>query len=310
MAAPGHVPVKNTDRSEAGVVLESAGPALTSIPSLPYYERPAPRESGAVVLEASVEGADPQDTGPLRDVAAASFGSAPGNADTPILEAVIGDDDRKRVTAGFMARNPWRQICALRIVSQSNRNYVGTGWFIAANVIATAGHCVFLQDDGGWAKSIGVIPAKDGPVEPLGSQVAKRFASVDGWVERRSRDMDYGVIFLDDRGPGTELGNFAVQALDIATLKRTDAQISGYPADLDRAEFQYFHLRPMIDVTDSQLVYDIDTFGGQSGSPIWQQTAELGLIAVGIHTTGGVSSNSGTRINNDVLDNLVKWAAE
>ncbi len=310
MAAPGHVPVSNQDRSEAAVILESAGPALTSVPSLPYYQRPAPRDSRAVILEAFVEGGDQQDDGPLRDVAAASFGAPPGNVDTPILEAVIGDDDRRRVSSAFMARNPWRQICALRITSQRNRNYVGTGWFISPGVIATAGHCVFLQDDGGWAKSIRVIPAKDGPIEPLGSLLSTRFASVDGWVQNRKRDMDYGVIFLNDRGPGTELGNFAVQALDADALKRTDAQISGYPADLDRAEFQYFHLRPMIDVTDAQLVYDIDTFGGQSGSPIWQQTAELGLIAVGIHTTGGVSSNSGTRINSDVLENLVKWATE
>ena len=37
--------------------------------------------------------------------------------------------------------------------------------------------------------------------------------------------MDYGVIFLDDKRPGTELGNFAVRALDVDALKRTDAQI-------------------------------------------------------------------------------------
>jgi glutamyl endopeptidase len=66
----------------------------------------------------------------------------------------------------------------------------------------------------------------------------------------------------------------------------------------------------MAGVTDTRLIYDIDTFGGQSGSPIWQQTAEAGLIAVGIHTTGGVSSNSGTRITADVLGNLVKWTTE
>ena len=307
------MPVSNQDRPEAGTVLESAGPALTSIPSLPYYTRPtrpARPEASTVVLESFAPGAEAQPTGPLLDVAAASFGSAPRNADTPILEAVIGDDDRTRVTPAFMLRNPWRQICALRITSKSNRTYVGTGWFIAPGVLATAGHCVYLQDDGGWAKSIRVIPAKEGTREPLGSQISTRYKSVDGWVKKRSRDMDYGVIFLDDKGPGTELGNFSVQALDVDALKRTDAQISGYPADLDRAEFQYFHLRPMLDVTDAQLIYDIDTFGGQSGSPIWQQTAELGLIAVGIHTTGGVSSNSGTRINRDVLDNLVTWVAE
>jgi len=309
MAAPGHKPVFNTDRTEAGVVLESAGPTLTSVPSLPYYRRPSAAAAARpeVFLEASVEGGESD--GPLLDVAAASFGATAAKVDTVLLEAVIGDDDRVRVTSAFMARNPFRQICALRITSQRNRNFVGTGWFIAPGVLATAGHCVFLQDDGGWAKSIRVVPAKEGPREPFGSQVSTRFASVDGWVDHRLRETDYGVIFLDDRSAGTKLGNFAVQSLDVPTLKGTDAQISGYPADRERAEFQFFHLRPMMDVTDSQLVYDIDTFGGQSGSPIWQETAEQGVVAVGIHTTGGVTSNSGTRINTDVLENLVKWTS-
>ena len=287
---------------------KSAGPTLKSIQSLPYYERIRRKKSEKVVLEGFVDETGELDAGPLVDVAAASFGSAtPRMVDRDIVEAVIGEDDRKRVTAAFLARNPWRQICALRITSQRNRRYVGTAWFIAPGVLATAGHCVFLQDDGGWAKSIRVIPAKDGSIEPFGSLESTHFASVDGWTQRRQRDMDYGVIFLDDHNVGSQLGNFAVQALDVPALKGTDAQISGYPADRDRAEFQYFHLRPMIDVTDSRLVYDIDTFGGQSGSPIWQETSELGLVAVGIHTTGGVSSNSGTRITSDVLENLVRW---
>jgi V8-like Glu-specific endopeptidase len=247
------------------------------------------------------------DTPLLTDVAVASFGNAIEGINTTLLEAIIGDDDRVRVSKERMAMNPWRQICALRIISQSNRTYVGTGWFIAAGVVATAGHCVFLQNDGGWAKSILVVPAKQGPHEPFGSQTSTRFGSVDGWVEKRQSDFDYGVIFLDDKTVGEKVGNFGVQALNPIELKGTDAQISGYPADRDRAEFQFFHLRPIIDVTDTQLIYDIDTFGGQSGSPIWQETIENGLIAVGIHTTGGVSSNSGTRITDDVLQNLVEW---
>lgn len=129
-------------------------------------------------------------------------------------------------------------------------------------------------------------------------------------MEKRQRDFDYGVIFLEDAVAGTQVGNFAVQALGLTELKGTEAQISGYPADRDRAQFQYFHMRPMVDVTDTRLIYDIDTFGGQSGSPIWQETVENGLVVVGIHTTGGVSSNSGTRITGDVLDNLVQWTTE
>ena len=237
----------------------------------------------------------------LPDASVASFGQ------TSMLEAVIGNDDRVRVDDARMLSNPWRQICALRITAESGSMFVGTGWFIGSRTLLTAGHCVFMQKEGGWPKSIEVIPGRHGSTEPFGRAIATRFASVDGWVDESGRDFDYGVIFLDDDALGRRLGNFGVEALDKDELTAATAKISGYPADLDRAQFQYFHERPLMSATESRLVYDIDTFGGQSGSPVWQDTEERGLIAVGIHTTGGVSSNSGTRISRDVLENLIAW---
>jgi V8-like Glu-specific endopeptidase len=252
---------------------------------------------GGSVLEA----APAEPAGFLPDAAVASLG------DHTLLEAVIGNDDRVKVAPELLQGNPWRQICALRIHSASGRTYVGTAWYIAPGVVATAGHCVFLHDDGGWARSIDVIPAKSGTSEPFGRVRATRFAAVDGWTVQRSRDFDYGVIFLDDTTPGTRVGNFEVTALANSEFGGAMAKVSGYPADLERAEFQFYHERPLVDVTETRLVYDVDTFGGQSGSPIWVDTEELGLLAVGIHTTGGLSSNSGTRITDSVLDNLIAW---
>jgi V8-like Glu-specific endopeptidase len=305
--------MRNTDRQEVGRIgLARASAHATSKVSLPYYRRRVRETAPRRPLESYVTEAGGQAlvVEVLTDVAAASFGSSAAITDRMVFEIVLGTDDRVRVTKEHMAANPWRQICALRIVSQTDRTFVGTGWFIAPGVLATAGHCVFLQDEGGWAKSIRVIPAKHGAEEPFGSMTSAEFASVDGWVEKRQRDFDYGVIFLNDRSIGDQLGNFAVSVLDPADLRGTDAQISGYPADRDNAAFQYFHARPLVDVTDTRLIYDIDTFGGQSGSPIWQETGETGLVAVGIHTTGNVSSNSGTRISGDVMDNLVNWITE
>jgi len=226
------------------------------------------------------------------------------------LEVVIGVDDRVPLGDDLIRTNPWRQICALRIQSSTGVAYVGTGWFIGPSVLATAGHCVFLRDDGGWAASIDVIPGLAGTIEPYGRATATRFASVTGWRDSGSGDFDYGVIFLDDPGLGSRVGNFAVETETDADLTGALSRISGYPYDLEEATRQYYHERPLKSVTPTRLKYDIDTFGGQSGSPIWQQTTELGLIAVGIHTTGGVSSNSGTRINQDVLDNLATWTRE
>jgi len=263
---------------------------------LPYY-RPLRARTAVRGLEAVVDAGSE----PVRDVAEASFG------ETTLLEAVIGNDDRVRLADALTRTNPWRQICALRIRAATGTRYVGTGWFIGPRVLATAGHCVYLQKERGWAASIDVIPGKGGATEPYGRLTATRFASVDGWVEDASRDFDYGVIFLDDPQLGASVGNWEVEAPLDGEVAAVTARISGYPADRDRAEFQYYHERSLQSATASRLLYDIDTFGGQSGSPIWRQLGTGPPVAIGIHTTGGLTGNSGTRITESVLENLVRW---
>ena len=301
MPTPGHRPVSSdAPEPETRRIQESAVP-VTNRPSLPYY-RPPKRFSKRVNEVAAFEGQELVDQNiALPDVAVASFG------DTPMLEAVIGNDDRVKVANSVLSSNPWRQICALRILSQSDQLYVGTAWFIGPKTLATAGHCVFLQNDGGWAKSIEVIPARFGFSTPFGTLTSTRFSAVDGWTVESQRDFDYGVIHLDSDATGLQIGNFEVRSFSDAPLNNVTVKISGYPADREQAQFQYFHERPIQRVSTTRLFYNIDTFGGQSGSPIWEDTDENGVVAIGIHTTGGVSSNSGTRINDDVIDNLISW---
>jgi V8-like Glu-specific endopeptidase len=301
----GHRPIRNTDAPEAVGAPPMTGrdevaPAAPVV--LPYYRPPRGRLRAVPGegLEESASG----DEQPVRDVAEASFG------ETSLLEAVIGNDDRVRLADPLTRTNPWRQICALRIRATTGASYVGTGWFIGPRVLATAGHCVFLQKEGGWADAIEVIPGKSGASAPYGRQTARRFASVDGWVSGAARDFDYGVIFLDDPALGTRVGNFEVEAALDSEMAGVAARVSGYPADRDRAEHQYYHERRLQRATPTRLLYDIDTFGGQSGSPIWRQLEGGHPVAIGIHTTGGLTSNSGTRISEPVLDNLVQWNEE
>ena len=58
------------------------------------------------------------------------------------------------------------------------------------------------------------------------------------------------------------------------------------------------------------VILDIDTFGGQSGSPVWRFLNGQ-RHGVAIHTNGvggcGGSVNCGTRITQPVFDNLVAW---
>jgi V8-like Glu-specific endopeptidase len=228
-------------------------------------------------------------------------------AERSVAEVVIDVDDRVRVTN--VEDYPWRAICALRILAQNGRRYVGTGWLIGPRTVATAGHCVFMHDAGGWAKEIAVIPALDGEREPRGKFASKTFRAVDGWIRNQSTDSDYGVIQLD-QPIGDEIGYFAFGAVSDSDVQSVDANISGYPADRDGASHQYYHARRILKANRTRLFYDIDTVGGQSGSPIWIDLGSRGRVAIGVHTTGAARGTSGTRINDDVLANLRAWKKE
>lgn len=241
--------------------------------------------------------------GPLRkEPPDASFGIGEGRLWD---EHVINADDRVAVPDVY--QYPWRTICALRITSRTGNQYVGTGWLAGPSLVVTAGHCVYLHKDGGWAREITVIPALDGHQAPrFGALKAKRFRTVDGWIDGKAAGSDYGGILLD-QPIGEQLGYFAVGALGDRQLKRSWANISGYPSDRGSAREQYFHARLLVEVNESRLFYDIDTFGGQSGSPIWFTADDGRRIAIGIHTSGSQRENAGTRITGNVLANLREW---
>jgi V8-like Glu-specific endopeptidase len=64
-------------------------------------------------------------------------------------------------------------------------------------------------------------------------------------------------------------------------------------------------LRPKA-VSSRVITYDIDTFGGQSGAPVWIKFGDV-RTCVGIHTNGAGSGNSATRIVQPVFTNLQAW---
>jgi glutamyl endopeptidase len=271
----------------------------TQVERVRGYRRPAPamppETRREIILAARAVGnAD----APALNVAQASFGSPAQQ------EIIIGGDDRQPIADP--TDTPWRRICALRITSKSGLTYVGTGWFIGPNALATAGHCVYLHDDGGWPASIRVVPALNGTLESFGHDVGTTFRSTSGWVNDRDTGADYGVIQLDGSALGDRVGWFSFGAYLDPDLETSDANIAGYPYDRDLATRQYFHARRITALSPTRLFYDIDTYGGQSGSPIWLNLGDE-RIAVGVHTTGSKTSNSGTRITADVFANLKNW---
>jgi glutamyl endopeptidase len=239
----------------------------------------------------------------------AFFASYPELLNKSLQEVVIGTDDRVRITP--TTSFPWRAICALRITAQDNSKWIGTGWLVAPRTIITAGHCVYLHANGGWPKSIDVIPGMNDASRPYGTYTGATFRSVVGWVNDKKREYDYGAIILPKTSrPGDKTGVFGFSVKTDAYLLGSYLNLSGYPGDKGTpaplGDQQWFMARKASSVSPRVIFYDIDTMGGQSGSPVWVKVGN-DRYAVGIHTNGHVSGNSATRIVAPVFNNIQAW---
>jgi glutamyl endopeptidase len=243
------------------------------------------------------------DTSGLKDVGVASFGEPPG------IETVIGPDDRIQINPA--SNYPWRVHCSLLITAADNSQWIGTGWFIGPRTVMTAGHCVFIKNSGvpgrdGWARSIQVMPGRSGKALPYGSITSSNLRSVLGWTRDGNHEYDYGAIILP-----TDLGNqtgwFGFGVYGDADLLSATANISGYPGDKPTGT-QWYHARRITQVGARKVYYDVDTFGGQSGSAVYRiiNGARYG-VAIHAYGTGGGAFNSGTRITSPVFNNMLAW---
>lgn len=220
---------------------------------------------------------------------------------------VPGHDRRSRVLDTSF--DPWRKICALEITSKDGDSCIGTGWIAGPRLIITAGHCVFNDVYNGWMKSIDIIPGRDGESEPFGRYRSESFCSMERWTVAGDENYDIGAIILSE-DLDSRLGWFSFGSYPESHLTAQMVNISGYPICVVGEE-QMHHSNRICAVTDHKLYYDVDTEGGQSGSPIWlYPNGSNTPVVVGVHSNGAgrsLNANSGVRITSLLADKIAEW---
>jgi glutamyl endopeptidase len=242
----------------------------------------------------------------LLDIGEASFGTPP-----PLAETVHGPDNRVQITNTNVY--PWRAHASLLITAADNSQWIGTGWFIGPHTLMTAGHVVFIKGSGvpgrdGWVRNIKVMPGRNGASLPYGSVTSTNFRSVTGWTNSASGDenYDYGAIIIPTN-LGNTVGWFGFGVYSDADIVASDGNISGYPGDKP-AGTQWYDHHKIASVNSRKIYYDIDTFGGQSGSALYR-IINGNRFAMGVHAYGGATTNSATRIVQAVFNNMIAWKA-
>lgn len=226
-------------------------------------------------------------------------------------ESVVGADRRFRVyprESGF----PYRAI-GLLTYNQGGSSYSCTGFLISKDTVATAGHCVH---EGGWSTNVRFYPAYNAGAAPFGSCGARRLFAVARWIQGSFNDgsdaFDYGAVKLNcEIGKTTGwLGYYATPN----SLAGLPVLLMGYAGDKSPPK-SLWGASGSIAISEARKIrYQLDTAGGQSGSPVIEadrgasRAKCFGTCAVGIHAyAADEGNNSGTRINQAVADNLTTW---
>jgi glutamyl endopeptidase len=298
LLAPGASPARAAGvaaDAEARVVA-SDGSTHLQVP-LPFVSSPPFAGSGAL---------------PGATTPAAAASAARRAQDAPDPESVIGIDERKQVHD--TTRFPYSAIVALEIAFPRSSSWICTGFLIDADTVVTAGHCVYDAFEGGWATSITAAPGRNGRSLPFGSASATKLFAVSQWIDAADGEFDYGAIRLS-----APLGNaagwlgFGVKSDD--TLAGRRVRIFGYPNDKPFGTMWGMRRR-IKGVAPRKLFYRADTFGGQSGSPIFGrlssdcQPCAFGVHAYGVGGDPYPNANSGTRVDATAFASLAFWATQ
>jgi glutamyl endopeptidase len=228
--------------------------------------------------------------------------------DGPTPESIIGPDGRVKVTDTTVF--PYSAIVEIE-VDFPYASALCSGFLIAPATVATAGHCLYYSSFGGWAQSITVYPGRNGAIAPFGSVTGKTWSVRQKWVNRESPGVDYGVIQLT-LPIGHTVGYFGYQYNDRnGFYVGKKATVSGYPGDKINADANtQWMMQGQIDIAHKRrLFYAMDTYAGQSGSPLYGAWVkrDCNPCGFGIHTYGvggNWTENSATRITQGVFNFL------
>jgi V8-like Glu-specific endopeptidase len=252
-------------------------------------------------------------------------------------EEVIGPVDT-RTCVRTTRSAPFRYICSIQTPIDPTTMRVGSGTLIGPRTVLTAGHNM----DGVSPALTQVAPGRNGSAgTPFGISASALFVFAPGFIVASATD--YGVIVLKQplgnaanwwtfdpfRWPGDTVGTSVLQGGAGSVAAGTKVSVSGYPADLPAAthlggrrdpcfvagsnlaaQHQYIDTNRATRVTPLGLLeYENDTFGGNSGSPVWNElNAAKGRTMMAVHISGDTTAefpdtnNRGVFIRPSVLE--------
>ena len=246
---------------------------------------------------------------------AADLGAAAGS------RAVFFPDDRVRIPQSASSAYPLRTLMHLMIQYEGNeppaqRQATGTGWLASKRTVVTAAHCLLtyrLNPGPRRAEFIRVVPSSnqlgqpsqyiDVPYPELQLSQRWRNPPPGGLPDDAG---DYGAFDLPVDA-GSTLQWMQLVVLKDPDIKGLPTAIVGYPNEPNKPlGTMWGQGGKLLDARPDFVYYDIDTSGGQSGSPVYTMHKGIAYV-VALHESRDISLNRGVRINPTVFNEIAAW---
>lgn len=229
-------------------------------------------------------------------------------------DSIIPPDDQVQVNPNYY---PYSAVLMLRLGRDTDNDGSinvwsrGTGFLEGNDVMVTAGHC-FWSTANGWVDECRIYSKQNSSTPNTTYYHLWSWVCSTAYANSTYADpnFDWCVVTLQDNLGGTNGWFGRKVGEDEPSYQVT---ISGYPYSGSKSGFQYKDSGYIDSSTTYIYNYEIDTEGGQSGSPIYDANND----AIGVHTSTTTGTmNHGVRITNDLyniilnryLEGVERWS--
>jgi TPR repeat protein/V8-like Glu-specific endopeptidase len=228
--------------------------------------------------------------------------------ETVLMHVKKGQDGRTRISKTV----EWPYLFHGQLdIEFSGEPYGGSGTLIGPQHILTAAHNVYSTEHREWAQRVVVRLGLNDAVAPYGAIKATRYYTFKRWINQGDPAYDLALVVLE-RPIGQMTGWCGLLAAADQVLLDRKVNITGYPGD--KGFNQMWTMRHTLkEIFAENFLYEIDTYGGQSGSGIWLEQWGSPYV-VGVHTLGEnpliPSGNSGVRLSFLKAKQVIEWIGE
>ncbi|KAK6537416.1 hypothetical protein TWF694_011603 [Orbilia ellipsospora] len=185
---------------------------------------------------------------------------------------------------------------------------IATGWLIAGDLVVTAGHCAYdYSHNLGRLIKVKAYVGYNGK-DSIGTDAVEfrygsAIATTEGWINTDGGNEPRDVSMIKLESPFTTVKSYCKWKQTPISENAADLGVVGYPGDIvndkgERGATMYKMFRQTnYDLNSSKLhmlQYQIDTYGGNSGSPVFCDRNSL--LVIGVHVLGGYAFNSASVI--------------